>query len=165
MRIKIYFLKVKKLKANERRLLGAAYFPRVCETKDVWLFPVDQMGTVHKRAGVVLDPVQESHLEPQKDHDKEARGLLSSWGMRELSWALLQNLDAHVRETVPFFLLKNQKSTWGGRTEVLGWKGTGSSQCCVVFTHGVFLCCHKMANTHYCLSNWAILWTSVNSHL
>lgn len=108
MRIKIYFLKVKKLKANERRLLGAAYFPRVCETKDVWLFPVDQMGTVHKRAGVVLDPVQESHLEPQKDHDKEARGLLSSWGMRELSWALLQNLDAHVRETVPF--LSSEKS-------------------------------------------------------
>lgn len=69
------------------------------------------MGTVHKRASVVfLDQVQESHPEAQKDHDKEARGLLSSWGMRELSWALLQNLDAHVRETVPFFFwkIKNQ---------------------------------------------------------
>lgn len=108
---------------------------------------------------------RESPRGTERPQQKEARGLLSSRRRRELSWALLQNLNAHVRETVPFFLLKNQKSTWGGITEVLRWKGTGSSQCWVVFTRGVFLCCHKMANTHYCFSNWAILWTSVNRSL
>ena len=144
------------------QLLGAACIPGACGPKDMWVFAVDQVETMRKRASMgLLRSCPKESLEGQKELSGKKLGYCwvpMGWGSfprppfrgemsTSMEWCLFSSEGSITK--VSHMGEEEQKPSVG--------KEHIAANAVLMFTCGTFLCCLKMASNHYWFSNWAIL--------